>query len=175
MIFQKITKSDIELQKNLLFVALWTPKDEPKHDRKVLELPHISEYFESWGKRDDLGFFVFSNDGHSVGIIQARIKSSQNGKYSNYPEIAIAVLPEYCGEGVGSLLMDKLISEIGNNYDGLRLGVHPKNEVAIKLYEKFGFVVYETGNGGYLQMVRENKHNNSFQNGQNLIMYPIDL
>ncbi|WP_425635527.1 GNAT family N-acetyltransferase [Vibrio owensii] len=142
----------MELQKKLLLVALWTPDNEPEHNPKILEAPHIKEYYSQWGKSGDLGFFAFSSDDKPMGLIQLRYKSSQTQKYSDYPEIAIAVHKEYRGLGVASALLQHLIEE---SKTGLRLGVHPQNISAISLYEKFGFRVYEVARSGYPQMVRE--------------------
>lgn len=60
MKFKEVTASDVELQKELLLVALWTPDDEPDHDPKVLELAHIKAYFEEWGRAGDLGLFALN-------------------------------------------------------------------------------------------------------------------
>ncbi|CAE6903758.1 FR47-like protein [Vibrio sp. B1FLJ16] len=152
MRFQVVKESDVELQKEFLLIALWTPDNEPNHKPDILDIPHIKEYYANWGKDGDLGFFAFSSEDKPVGLIQLRHKSSQTQKYADYPEIAIAVHPEYRGLGVASSLMQHLVE---NSVSGLRLGVHPQNTSAIKLYEKFGFRVYEVAQSGYPQMVRE--------------------
>jgi len=148
--FEIVKGIDIALQKELLLVALWTPDDEPVHKPEVLELPHIKEYYEDWGKRGDLGFFAISSTNQPMGIIQLRYKSSQTKKYADYPEIAIAVHLQYRGQGVASALVRKLLDSTDC---GLRLGVHPMNTSAIALYEKFGFEVYEIAKSGFPQMV----------------------
>ncbi|GAL35315.1 hypothetical protein JCM19240_3685 [Vibrio maritimus] len=115
-------------------------------------MPHIKEYYSDWGKDGDIGFFALSPDNKPIGLIQLRYKSSQTQKYADYPEIAMAVHPDYRGLGVASSLMQHLID---NSNSGLRLGVHPLNISAIKLYQKFGFCVYEVAKSGYPQMMRE--------------------
>lgn len=151
MRFQLVNESDVELQKEFLLVAMWTPDDEPDHKPAILEVPHIKEYYSGWGKDGDLGFFAFSGENKPMGLIQSRYKSSPTQKYSDCPEIAIAVHPDYQGRGVASSLMLHLIE---NSTTCLRLGVHPQNVLAIKLYEKFGFRIYEVAKSGYPQMVR---------------------
>jgi ribosomal protein S18 acetylase RimI-like enzyme len=64
----------------------------------------------------------------------------------------IAVSENVQGKGVGSFLMDCFIESLKDRVKGLRLGVNPRNTRAIRLYEKFGFIRYAAGAGGYLQM-----------------------
>ncbi|USD62075.1 GNAT family N-acetyltransferase [Vibrio sp. SCSIO 43140] len=152
MTFSEIKAGNIQLQKELLLIALWTPDDEADHSPEVLELPHIKAYYENWGREGDIGFFAMSPDSTPMSIVQARYKSSQTKAYSDYPEVAIAIHPNYRGQGIASALMEQLIKSTPS---GLRLGVHPKNTSAIKLYEKYGFRTYEVAESGYAQMVRE--------------------
>lgn len=154
MKFREVTASDVELQKELLLVALWTPDDEPDHDPKVLELAHIKAYFEEWGRAGDLGLFALNQFDEPIGIVQIRHKSSQTVQYAEYPELAMAVHASHRGKGVASALMKALLQRVEGTCDGIRLGVHPKNEAAQKLYEKFGFVTYEIAQSGFPQMVR---------------------
>ena len=69
-----------------------------------------------------------------------------------FPEIGIAVKPEFHGQGVGSFLMARLIEGAGQRVAGLRLGVHPQNTPARRLYEIFGFTQFAVGAGGYPQL-----------------------
>lgn len=154
MNFREITVTDSELQKSLLFVALWTPDDEPDHDMKVLELPHIKEYFDDWGQEGDFGLFALDDTGGEMGIVQVRYKSSLTECHADCPELALAVNPLYRGQGVASVLMRELLVRTDNLEVGVRLGVHPKNKAAISLYEKFGFETYQVVESGYLQMYR---------------------
>ncbi|WP_070971205.1 GNAT family N-acetyltransferase [Vibrio sonorensis] len=151
MRFQVVKESDVELQKQFLLIALWTPDNEPDHKPEVLEAPRVKEFYEDWGREGDVGFIAFSPDNKPMGLIQSRFKSSLTKKYSDYPEIAIAVFSEYRGTGVASALMQHLIE---HSATGLRLGVHPQNVAARKLYEKFGFREYEIHESGFPQMVR---------------------
>jgi ribosomal-protein-alanine N-acetyltransferase len=49
----------------------------------------------------------------------------------------LAVLPEYRGRGIGTALLQACEAQIPVNR--IRLCVRPSNEVAIRLYEKFGY------------------------------------
>lgn len=62
------------------------------------------------------------------------------------PELAIAVVPELRGRGVGSALLDELISRCTGTYQAMALNVHRRNP-AIRLYERMGFRAVGKGRG----------------------------
>ena len=49
----------------------------------------------------------------------------------------VAVLPEYRGRGIGAALLQACEAQIPVNK--IRLCVRPSNDVAIRLYERFGY------------------------------------
>lgn len=64
----------------------------------------------------------------------------------NMPELAIACLPEYRGQGIGSNLLRKLLRAVkeqnSSKYDGVCLSCREGNP-AMKLYERLGFTVLQ--------------------------------
>jgi ribosomal protein S18 acetylase RimI-like enzyme len=56
------------------------------------------------------------------------------------PEIAMGVLPDYQGQGIGTQLLEELI-QIGNerNMSAICLSVREDNSAAVRLYERLGF------------------------------------
>lgn len=57
----------------------------------------------------------------------------------------IALAKEFRGEGIGTLLMEKIIEEAEKNLQGLKIIILSRlgnNEIAEKLYEKMGFKEY---------------------------------
>ncbi len=155
MRFKQVQKSDLATQKELLLVALWTPDNEPNHLPETLELPHIKEYFDGWGRKGDLGLLALNCFNEPMGLVQVRFKSSQTELYSDYPELALAVYPQFQGRGVASCLLSQVVDVLKGTCSGIRLGVHPQNTAAIALYEKFSFKTYDVAQSGYPQMVRE--------------------
>ncbi|MCR5272577.1 MAG: GNAT family N-acetyltransferase [Lachnospiraceae bacterium] len=66
-------------------------------------------------------------------------------RYKHRCDIAIALYKEYCGCGIGKLMMEtvlKAATEIG--YEQAELEVVSSNKAAISLYEKLGFKKYGT-------------------------------
>lgn len=150
--YKELNRSDLDLHKEFIYVALWDSPNEPRRPKTVLNTPKVEAYYSNWGQQDDVGFIAYV-DGLTAGFIQVRVKESVTEEYADYPELAISVLPQYQGKGIGRLLYSKLISEIKGKYPGVRLGVHPENEAAIKLYKKLSFNFYAHPKGFYPQMV----------------------
>jgi ribosomal protein S18 acetylase RimI-like enzyme len=61
----------------------------------------------------------------------------------NMPELAIACLPEYRGQAIGSNLLRALLRAVKeeSNYPGVCLSCREDNRPAMKLYERMGFTV----------------------------------
>ena len=60
-------------------------------------------------------------------------------------ELGISVRKDYWRQGIGSALMDRLISfAVGSGYEQIELTVESRNRRALELYLKYGFMVYGT-------------------------------
>lgn len=57
------------------------------------------------------------------------------------PELAIACLPEVCGRGIGTQLLQALLAESrGKGFSGICLSCRDDNLPALRLYERMGFL-----------------------------------
>lgn len=66
-------------------------------------------------------------------------------RYRHRCEVAIALYQKYCGVGIGTVMLETLLSvakELG--YEQAELEVVRDNENAVKLYQKLGFREYGT-------------------------------
>jgi len=93
--------------------------------------PALRGYVEEWKDRPgDSGFVAVTADGRAVGAAWLRVIPN-NPLYQfvepGTPELAIAVMPEFLGGGVGTLLLRQLLSVRASN-------------PARRLYERLGFV-----------------------------------
>ena len=152
---RELTSADQGFLWEMLYLALWDPPDQPRRPRSVLNEPHIRRYVENWGRDEDFGLAAIDpKTGELIGATWLReMPPDEERDYGcPFPEIGIAVKPEFHGQGVGSFLMARLIEGAGQRGAGLRLGVHPQNTPARRLYEKFGFTQFAVGAGGYPQL-----------------------
>ena len=84
-------------------------------------------------------FLLVEIDGKIVGSVT--LDRSHLIKLNHIVTLGITILKEYCGLGIGSLLMEKVIEWTkSNGVEKIELEVFENNTSAIMLYKKFGFV-----------------------------------
>jgi ribosomal protein S18 acetylase RimI-like enzyme len=128
---------------------LWTMLMYAAHESSVeivREHTDLFRYVKDWGKNDDLGFVVM--DSHAgdecyLGAVWLRLFSSNDRGFGyiedGIPELAMAVSPEYRGNGIGTKLLMQMIESARNIYPAISLCVRANNP-AINLYQRAGFV-----------------------------------
>jgi [ribosomal protein S18]-alanine N-acetyltransferase len=97
---------------------------------------------DAWPLLDLISVLSFSGviryravrDQKMVGFIAGDVRRTEGVAWI----ATIAVLPEYQGQGIGSALLKTCEERIPLNR--IRLCVRPTNDVAIRLYERFGYV-----------------------------------
>jgi L-amino acid N-acyltransferase YncA len=77
---------------------------------------------------------------HKVTGWAALSKASDRFCYKGVAEVSIYVDPSFQGQGIGSLLLDKLItSSEKQGFWTLQAGIFPENIASINLHRKYGF------------------------------------
>ena len=70
------------------------------------------------------------------------------------PSLAMAVLKDYRGRGIGTALLEKLLTTLRTNgYERVSLSVQ-KSNYAVKLYQKMGFRVFQETPEEYVMFAR---------------------
>ncbi|WP_160688144.1 GNAT family N-acetyltransferase [Clostridium sp. C2-6-12] len=150
-------------------------KAEPKDAEEIILMvkqvmketgffPHTAEEFnitvdnEIEYMKSTALFLLAEIDGKIVG--SATLDRSDLKKLKHNVTFGITILKEYCGLGIGSILMEKIIEYTkAEGIEKIELEVFENNLSAIKLYRKFGFL--EEGrrkkfiktDEGYLDMI----------------------
>ena len=139
--------ADLPFLRDMLFESAFTTDEQRAEWRRHSDLPpELVKYLHDWPRPGDAGFIAHGADGANAGAAWYRIFSQDDRgdgvlALREVPEIAIAVVSTYRGRGVGALLMRALIDAArADGYARLMLSVDPHNAVAIRLYERVGFV-----------------------------------
>jgi ribosomal protein S18 acetylase RimI-like enzyme len=139
------TSVDIEFLADMLFEAgAVSKKVREMGKEKALRLPAMILFLENFGRsKGDFGFVAETFDKTPIGAVWARLFSAENKNYGfvseEIPELAVAVVPEFRGQGVGTKLLESLISAApALNLPALSLSVDRQNP-ALKLYKRLGF------------------------------------
>jgi GNAT superfamily N-acetyltransferase len=133
------------LREMLYTAALWRPDDPRPEPQWVMEQPQIAPFHEEWGRPGDTAL-VAEDDGRLIGAIWYRFFTEERHGHGfideKTPEIAIAVVQDARGRGVGRALMQALHDRARR--DGvvrLALSVNADNP-AKRLYTSFGYIEY---------------------------------
>lgn len=138
-IIREMQLSEYPLLREFLYQAIFVPEGEAPPERSILEKPELQVYVEAFGSRDGDACMVAEADGKIVGAAWARIMNDYGHVDDDTPSLAISLLPEYRGQGVGTRLLQALLDRLEKDgYARASLSVQTANR-AKKLYERLGF------------------------------------
>ena len=128
--------------KEMTYQAIYSPKGGGFLPRKILEEPAIRRYYADFGRAGDWAFVALS-DGEAVGAVWIRFATAAPKGYgfvrADVPELMLAVLPALRGHGIGTALLDRMLSHLrATDLEAVSLSVARPNPVC-KLYERHGF------------------------------------
>ncbi|MGB0385437.1 MAG: GNAT family N-acetyltransferase [Ardenticatenaceae bacterium] len=140
-----ITKADESFLWEMLYYAAHMNEEHNMSVANAVNTPDLAKYVKEWGRPGDLGFIAMNGETKQpVGAVWVRIFAGTNKAYSQVddqtPELAIAVLPEHLGQGIGTKLMQHLLMHAKGVYPAIALNVRSDNS-ALRLYQRLGFVV----------------------------------
>jgi ribosomal protein S18 acetylase RimI-like enzyme len=108
----------------------------------VRSQPQLARYVAEWGRSGDLGWIA--NWGKtSIGAAWLRLWLGEDKGFGyisdEIPELALAVLPDYRGQGIGTHLLMQVLNMAKENFPAVSLSVRSNNPV-LRLYERVGFI-----------------------------------
>ncbi|HEX8774715.1 MAG TPA: GNAT family N-acetyltransferase [Pyrinomonadaceae bacterium] len=137
-----LSPSDQPFLWDMLYQSLYVPNGYPPFDRSVLDHPDIAKYVRAWGREHDSGFVAIDENGRPIGAIWLRLLKGEEKGFGyvddKTPELGMAVLPAYRGQGIGTSLLSCLIESVEDIYENISLSVAAENP-ALHLYERLGF------------------------------------
>ena len=139
VIFRNLREDETELLKDFLYEAIFVPEGIKAPDRSIIEKPELSLYYEDFyqGKADHC--IIAENDGRVIGAVWARIMNDYGHIDDETPSLAISLYKEYRGQGIGTILMKKMLELLREQgYRQVSLAVQKAN-YAVRMYETVGF------------------------------------
>ena len=129
----------LEMLYHAVFVAPGTAPPE----RSIVAQPEMARYVRGWGRPGDDGVIAALPTGDSIGAAWVRLWSEDEQGYGfvdlHTPELSMAVRPEFRGQGIGTLLLQRILHRADHIHESVSLSVSVQNP-AVRLYERFGFV-----------------------------------
>ena len=102
-IVRPITPEDYTLLEDFLYHAIYITPGEEIPKRELIFDPEIFVYIKDFGGENDIGV-IDEIGGKAVGAAWARIIPAYGNIDDKTLELAISVLPEHRGKGIGTFL-----------------------------------------------------------------------
>ena len=141
-----VSQEDVPFLWEMLYYAAHMAEDGAASAEAARTNPRLSMWVDDWGRDRDRGVVACELRGsRKLGAAWLRLLPA--GASSGYvddetPELAIAVLPECTGQGIGSALLAALIEAVRPEFPAIVLTVRDGNP-ARRLYERHGFVTID--------------------------------
>ena len=124
-----------------LYQAIFVPPGQTPPDRAIIARPELQVYVRDFGQGVGDCCMAAVVDGRVVGAAWARVMNDYGHLDDETPSLAIALLPEHRGGGIGTALMTALLEKLRRDgWKRVSLSVQRKNAAA-RLYRRLGFRV----------------------------------
>ena len=138
VVVRRGTAQDVRFLRDMLHHAYYWRERMPDEGPGPVQL-----YVKAWGRSGDTAVIALL-DGFPVGAAWFRLFAQASPGYGFVdeatPELAVAVVPNARGKGVGSALLGSLLERARNDgYEARSLSVDRDNQGASALYGQFGF------------------------------------
>lgn len=149
---REIKKSEYPLLNDFLYEAIFVPKGEQPPSRTVLASPELQVYISRFGEQPDDKGLVAEADGQIIGAVWVRIMDDYGHVDNETPSLAISLYPEYRGEGIGTAMMEAMLTLLKRSgYARVSLSVQKAN-YAVSMYKKTGFQVIDENSHEYIMV-----------------------
>ena len=151
-VIRSIRPEEYGLLETFLYEAIFVPEGETPPPKSILRQPQLRVYLEGFGtENSDCGLFAERN-GVVVGAAWARVMDDYGHLEDGVPSLAISLLPEERGKGIGTLLLRRLLLLMRKKgQERVSLSVQKAN-YATGMYRRIGFRVVRETDEEYLMM-----------------------
>ena len=151
-----IANNEYPVLEDFIYHAIFLPAGIAPLPREIIFAPEIFVYIKDFGKKDDCCVVAEQNN-QIIGAAWTRIIHAYGHIDDQTPELAISVLPNWRGQGIGNKLMHSLFDLLRERgYLQTSLAVQKENP-AVRFYLRLGYTVLEEKMEEYL-MVKELWH-----------------
>ena len=139
MIFRRLRTEETEILKDFLYEAIFVPEGFEPPSRSIVEQPELNLYYDGFGSGKADYCIVAEDGGEVIGAVWTRIMNDYGHVDDETPSLAISLLKEYRGLGIGTRLMDKMLALLREKeFKRASLSVQKAN-YAFQMYRKVGF------------------------------------
>ncbi len=149
---REIKSSEYPILDDFLYDAIYVPEGVEAPDRDILKQPELQVYVSGFGdKKDDL-CFVAEVDKGIVGAVWVRDMKDYGHIEDGVLSFAISIKNEYRGNGIGTELMKRMLTELRmRGHKRASLAVQKAN-YAVKMYKNLGFDIVDENEEEYIMV-----------------------
>ena len=153
LIIRAMQPEEYPLLREFLYQAIFLPEGTVPPSRSVIDLPELQIYIADFGTQFGDHCLAAEVNGNIVGTVWSRIMADYGHIDKDTPSLAISLLPEYRGQGIGTKLLNDLLSLLcEKGFRQVSLSVQKKNP-AVRLYKRAGFQILEEKGTEYLMFL----------------------
>jgi len=149
---RKIREDEYTLLNDFIYEAIFIPEGVEPPPKSIINQPDLQVYISNFGKEKDDLCFVAEADGKVVGAVWVRDMNDYGHIAEGVPSFAISLYKEYRNFGIGTRLMETMLSELKNRgYERTSLAVQKAN-YAVRMYKKVGFEIINENDEEYIMV-----------------------
>ena len=149
---RKIREDEYKLLNDFIYEAIFVPEGVEPPPKSIINQPDLQVYISNFGKEKDDICFVAEADGKVVGAVWVRDMNDYGHIAEGVPSFAISLYKEYRNFGIGTRLMETMLSELKNRgYERTSLAVQKAN-YAVRMYKKVGFEIINENDEEYIMV-----------------------
>ncbi len=153
-IIREMLKEEYRLLEVFLYEAIFIPEGISPPPKSIIMQPELQVYLTDFGRKKEDIAFVAEVDGKAAGAVWARIMDDYGHIDDSTPSLAISLYKEYRGQGMGTAMLQEMLSALKQKgYARTSLAVQKAN-YAVKMYQKAGFEVVDENEEEYIMVFR---------------------
>lgn len=151
---RKLRQEEIKILGDFLYEAIFIPEGTKAPPKEIIKEPELQMYVADFGRRKDDICYVAEMSGKIAGAVWCRIMDDYGHVDNDTPSLAISVLEEFRHCGIGTALMQHMLTALKQqSYRQVSLSVQKANYAA-RMYEKLGFEIVEDKEEEYIMVRR---------------------
>ena len=149
---RKLRQEEIHILDEFLYEAIFIPEGTKAPPKEIIKEPELQVYVADFGEKKDDICYVAEISGKIAGAIWCRIMDDYGHVNEDTPSLAISVLEEFRRCGIGTALMQQMLTALKQQgYPQVSLSVQKANYAA-RMYEKLGFEIVEDKEEEYISL-----------------------
>lgn len=150
-IIRPIKNNEYKILDVFLYEAIFIPDGIQAPPKSIIEKPELQVYVEDFGKKDDYCLVAEINS-KIIGAVWVRIMDDYGHIDNNTPSLAISLYKDFRGRGIGTALLESMLSLLeSEGYEKVSLSVQKEN-YAYRMYLKTGFEVIDENDEEYIMV-----------------------